>query len=401
LNSPISSFSRNAKLFLTYALLINIVVGATNVLFGLYILKIGFSEEFYGRVVAAKTIAIGLAAIPGGFCCGRFGPAKSLMLASAIILVANILQFTFINEQLIIAGSLLSGMGYALVFVNESPFIMRNSCAENRVHLFSYNFTVTMLAYVLGNFLSGLFSDMLSSRLPEFLSMRISLLVFTFISFLSIIPVFLMNKRNAVMASSAMYPDIKQLQSSGTAAILGFTTLIGLGAGLVIPFFNIFLSYKLNLESYKVGTLMSASQFSIIIGTLIIPWAVSRLGKVNTVIICQMMSIPFLILIATPPNIYLVVFAFLMRSSLMCMAYPLTQNIAMEQVDDSARPLLSSLMKVFDNLSRGVGSFAGGYLMKNISYEFPYFITTVLYFSATLVFLFYFKTGKKYVENIM
>lgn len=395
MNSPISRFSKNAKLFLGYVLLINMILGAVNVLHGLYILRIGFTEEFYGQVMAVKTIAVGAAAIPGAVFCCRYGPIRSLRMASVIIMISHILQFIFMDRTIILLGSLLSGIGLALIYVNEGPFIMRNSCEKNRVHLFSYNFTAIMLAYIIGNFFSGLMADLLAARYAAYISMRISLLFFTFVSFLSIIPVSLMTRPDSIPDKPNINIDITKLRHDGVKTMLSFSTLIGLGMGLTIPFFNIFLSYKLGIDSQRVGIIMSGSQFAIIAGAILIPLVAAKIGKVNSVIICQMLSIPFLILIATPPNEHLVIFAFLMRSSLMNMAYPLTQNLAMEQVDDTARPFFASLIKVFDHTFRGIGSFLGGYIMRNISYELPYYLTATLYFTATLVFVFYFSKGKK------
>jgi predicted MFS family arabinose efflux permease len=400
--AQVREFKRNAKLYLVFVLLINAIVGSTNVLYGLYIMQIGFTEDFYGRIVAIKTIAIGISAIPCGFFCERFGPVRSLRLATILIFLSNIMQFVFIDKYIILAGSMLSGFGFALVFVNESPFIMRNSTYQDRVHLFSYNFVAIMLSFVYGSFVSGLVSDILKLKFPEYISMRIALLLFTIVSFFAIIPVTIMShSNNHENGKRLAFRDLKKNSHSGITVMIGFAALIGLGAGMVIPFFNIFLSHKLGIEDYQVGSIMSANQAAIILGTLLIPRVVSRFGKINAVIICQMLSVPFLVLIATPPNMYLVTFAFLMRGSLMCMAYPLTQNIAMEQVDDAFRPIFASLLKVFDNLSRGIGSFIGGWVMKNISYEFPYYVTALLYLGATLLFAGYFKAQKNNVENVM
>lgn len=175
--------------------------------------------------------------------------------------------------------------------------------------------------------------------------------------------------------------------------------LIGFGAGLVIPFFNLFLHYKLNVGTGVVGTIMAYSQVATIIGAFLVPYVSKKLGRVFTVQLCQVLSIPFLLIISIAGNVWLTTFVFFMRSALMNMAQPALQSLTMEIVGDEERSALSSLMNLSNHITRGISASVAGFIMANISYELPYYITAVLYITAILLFARILTAGKRKIRQ--
>ncbi len=116
------------------------------------------------------------------------------------------------------------------------------------------------------------------------------------------------------------------------------------------------------------------------------PILARRYGKVATVVGTQMASIPFLLMIALPPNIYAVGTALFMRSALMNMSNPIASNFSMEITDATKRGKMSSLMRISDSAARAFSAAAAGYIMLRWSYEAPYFVTSGFYLLASLVY---------------
>lgn len=79
----------------------------------------------------------------------------------------------------------------------------------------------------------------------------------------------------------------------------------------------------------------------------------------------------------------------------MNMAQPALQSLTMEIVGDEERSALSSLMNLSNHITRGISASVAGFIMANISYELPYYITAVLYITAILLFARIFDSGKK------
>ena len=173
-----------------------------------------------------------------------------------------------------------------------------------------------------------------------------------------------------------------------------YNTIIGFGAGLVIPFFSVYLKFSLNIDNEKVGIIMGLSQLGLVIGGLLVPYISKVLGRENTVVICQLLSIPFLISIAFPQSILILGVSFLLRSTLMNLNQPLIQNISLETVDYENRALMSSVVSMSSNVTRAISMIIAGYLMENISYNFPYYLTVVLYLVGTAVFYKNFKVER-------
>ncbi|MDO7205249.1 MFS transporter [Paraclostridium bifermentans] len=121
----------------------------------------------------------------------------------------------------------------------------------------------------------------------------------------------------------------------------------------------------------------------------------NKFGKVKSVIICQLLSIPFLLSIAFPQGIFIITIAFFMRNGLMNMAMPLIQNLSMEIVHESERTNMSSLIALSSNISRAIGIAIGGFLMETISYTIPYYFTVVFYLIAVILFSYIYKNELK------
>ena len=73
---------------------------------------------------------------------------------------------------------------------------------------------------------------------------------------------------------------------------------------------------------------------------------------------------------------------------------PLIQNISLETVNYENRALMSSIVSMSSNVTRAISMIIAGYLMENISYNFPYYITVILYLIGTVVFYKNFKMEK-------
>ncbi|MCX7904483.1 MAG: MFS transporter [Caloramator sp.] len=165
-----------------------------------------------------------------------------------------------------------------------------------------------------------------------------------------------------------------------------FNFIIGFGAGLVVPYFNIYLKYKAHIETDKVGVLMAFSTLAMALGSLITPKLALKFGKARTLIISQLISIPFLILMTNTENKMIFYTSFILRSGFMNMSMPLAINLAMDIVEIENKHIMSSLINLFANLSRAISAAIGGYIIANYrnGYELPYFITALLYIFALI-----------------
>lgn len=360
--------------------------GAFNVLFGIFVLKSGRSESFLGEILAFGLLATGFFSLPVGILADLWGNKRTLLLALGLTGAGLFGQAAWPLGNLTLGFSLLFGLGQAMLGVVTLPILMENSMAESRAQLFSLNFSMTMAAQVLGSLIAG--------KAPELFSSRETLITFALLQCLALgIALTLSDVKRAKDSKTNPYLMMKLQEyghvlyrSSLVKDVFIYNAMIGFGAGLVIPFFNIFLTQRLQAPTFIVGVVMSISQVGMAVAGLLAPFLILKLGKVKSVVVSQLFSIPFLLMIALPQSLWLVILSFLLRSALMNMNNPISSSFIMEITPSEHRATLASLMGMAQNLSRAASATLGGWLMEKTNYSVPYFVTTLLYLGASLYY---------------
>jgi MFS family permease len=82
------------------------------------------------------------------------------------------------------------------------------------------------------------------------------------------------------------------------AKLILTSALISFGAGFVIPLFNVFFHQGLHAPEHRIGFTVGAGNAFLAAGALLVPLLTERLGKIQTVVVTRMLSIPFIFLIA-------------------------------------------------------------------------------------------------------
>src|SRR5262245_16870665 len=152
----VQGFSRNARLLLLRTPLSGLSVSIWRLLFYLYLLAAGHDALFVAQFASINWIAHGLAVIPAGILSDLFGRRRVFMVSYAgnILGTAALMMVTGPTVLLTLAAvqGLFEG-GHAIV---GPPFMVEQSRADERVHLFSIAGFLTVGAASLGNLLAGL-----------------------------------------------------------------------------------------------------------------------------------------------------------------------------------------------------------------------------------------------------
>lgn len=427
-------FQRNATLYLQSISMSSLAQGAYGVIQGLYIMSLGFDETVLGTILSTRMLAAAIASVPAGVISDRLG-RKPVLVAGGLLTTAGYLGMAVTSSPLVmITCSCIVGLAQACQMTSGAPLLAESSTQEDRARLFGVNFSLSMFVNMVGSLLGGFLPRQLG-MLGQATAFRVSLALFSLVTFIGVLPAsriiencrqtgrVLLESENSrgtepadfvkghvdhvdevekcrgvirlgVGKASAVLQVAREeirslavvMRNRDVTGLLAYNVLIGFGAGLVIPFFNVFLSGKLGVDTAVIGLILSFTHGATAIAGLIAPVLATKYGKVKTVVATQVASIPFLLLIALPPNVYLVSVALFIRSALMNMSSPVASNFSMEIVEPDKRGKISSLMRISDNISRGFSAAAAGYIMSRWSYEAPYFFTAVLYLLASLVY---------------
>lgn len=404
-----ADFSRNAKLFLGSMFLAGLSFSAFGVIFNLYLVEAGFREGFIGNLLSVGALAMSLLALPAGLLADRIGRKRSLLLSGFVVSAFVLVRATTLKGDLLLTASALSGLGAAFAAVTSAPFLMENSTPEERTHLFSINFSATLIASVIGNALGGKLPDLfrfLLSDLTRLQAYRLTLVTSALLSFSSLIPMLFVREEGSEAGEKKARPSWREREDLVTITKFSVNNLlIGAGAGLVIPFFNLYFAKRFGATSTQIGLYFSGSQVITASAVLLGPIAARRFGKIKTIVYAQMLSLPFLVLLGGLER-YLVfaVLAFWLRACLMNMSGPLSSAMSMEMIPENKRATAASLLNMSWNLSWAGTTALSGHIMQNpgitigriflAGYSIPYYLTAILYFLATTTFYFFFRSYK-------
>jgi MFS family permease len=167
--------------------------------------------------------------------------------------------------------------------------------------------------------------------------------------------------------------------------------IIGFGAGVIVPFFNVYFAQELQATATQIGVMFSASEFSMALASLVLPFLVRRFGKVRSTVLTQFLSIPFLLLIMVSQRLVFAFIGFFMRMTLMNMSHPAQKNFFMDEIPEHERGKANSVNQFGSTFSRAFGSDLGGYLIATGTFNHAFQVTTVLYLIGTTLFFFFFK----------
>lgn len=374
----------------------SIVSGVFNVFTGIHVKNLGYGESIVGQVLSISSLSIALGSMINAYLSSKMGFKKTISMG-LVLMVIGILGVSFLRDPFLIkVSSGLMGVGYGFPFSSIGVLLIENSSEKDRVKVFSKNFVSQSLGTVFASYGAGRLIKTFGKIFAIEKSIPLVYILCVFIILIGFYPLKDLKISDKIKNSKNrdFFKGFKDVISGEALKFIIYNTIIGFGAGMVIPFFSVYLKFSLNIDNEKVGIIMGLSQVGLVIGGLLVPYISKVLGRENTVVICQLLSIPFLISIAFPQGIFVLGVSFLLRSTLMNLNQPLIQNISLETVKYENRALMSSIVSMSSNVTRALSMIIAGYLMERVSYNFPYYITVVLYLIGTAVFYKSFKVEK-------
>lgn len=181
--------------------------------------------------------------------------------------------------------------------------------------------------------------------------------------------------------------NLKELKSYWLLKRLIPESIIGLGAGLIIPLFSLWFYLKFHVSVMSLSISYALSDLTLSVGTAAAPLIAKALkSRVDSIVVLQ--SIATAILAAMPfISIAEVDLAlFVARTALMNMANPLLSALINDLVPQEERGRVFGAWSALSNIPRALGPLAGGYLMDLGFIDAPLFMTAGLYAFAVILF---------------
>jgi MFS family permease len=347
-------FRRDARLYLLYLALSGVAGGIFSLLLNFYILSLGHDQAVLGEMLTANSSAALLGALPAGYLSDRVGRRRALLLAG-LGSVAGVVGIAFARgTAVLLILFILLGLAQSLSGVTMAPFLLENSDELERTYLFSASFGVQMLTvtigYALGGRLPGWIGRMAGIEATGAAAYGWGLTGVAAVTALALAPLLLVRSSppSASHRPAAWLAPLRQARRSAPllSKLILPILITTLGAGLFVPFMNLFFRQRFQSSDATIGTLFAAGSLAMGIGLLLAPLWSERYGKARLFIVAQALSIPFMFLLGFAPWFWLSALAYLARILLMNMAIPIYQAFAMEQIEEEGRGTAAALLNM-------------------------------------------------------
>ena len=404
------SFNRNIRLFIVANVLIQIGMGVFSVMYNLYIRELGLPEAVNGSVISVTSLATAIMLVPAGILSDKFGRKWILITGTSLTAIMLLGRSIVTAEYPMLILGFATGIVWALTQVSGVPFLAENSKSSERMKLFSIHFALVTVANVIGSLLGGVIADIaLWLGAEEVRSIQISLIVGVAIFIAGLLPLFSLK---STMKLEELEDDSKELAEEvkteanfranfKVIVLFGIANLlIGTGAGLVIPYLNLYFANRFDASNSYVGLILALGSAMTVVAMLIGPRLVKQVGKVRALVIFQIASIPFLFLTAFTSSLLFASIGFLLRQALMNAGNPIQSAIAMDVVHDKYKGLANSINQMVFNLGWAAMGMPAAWLVTTFGsywgYAYAFSITGCLYLIASTYF--YIVFGRRYTK---
>jgi len=370
---------------------VQLIGAAFFLILNIYLAKQGFSDPEIANFISFRFLAVMLLAFPLGF----YIKGKSLKpfflmgsLGVPTVAIALVLAVQHGLYQYLPTLFILWGIVFTLFQVSSLPYVMRNTSVENQSHAISLNYAT----HSFGTILSGI----IIFGFGQFMREMDEGIILLFIAVLGFFGVYYLLK----MKMDVVVPVKKGLQWKSydwdllIKAIIP-TLIIAVGAGLTIPFINLFFFHNFQIDSTGFAVIGGVASVLVAFLALLVPNVKNKLGFKKGITYTQTTAVIALVALATTEffanywwALPVAVMCYWVRTPLMNMAAPMTSELTMNYVGKKNQEMLSAIMAAIWSGSWFFSSQIFRYLKsEGLPYAYIFYITAALYSFG--VFMYY------------
>lgn len=374
----------------------------------IYMSKNGYTDPQIAAYTADRFMAVMLFALPFGlFIKNR--PLKPIFTACAfalpliswlLVMAVDTHTVGLLRPMLIVWGIAFTGIS-----IPTLPYILRNAAPEKHTQ----SIALHAATWSLGLIVVGCSIFLLSNANPELFNEKLLLQLFSLSGIVAAL-LFLQLPKNEKEYDYGTTPAFlkkgfnlwNQYDWNLIVRAVVPTTLIAVGAGLTIPFMNLFFYKSFGMDTDTFSLLGSATALLVTITTLLVPAIKKQMGYV-AIPLTQSMAIASLILLGATdfmsrfePAFYIAVFAFLVRQPLMSLANPMSSELTMYYVGKNNQELVSAIISAIWSGSWFISSQVFGVLRAmHLRYGTIFFITAGFYIIGVSAYVFLIKDFRR------
>ena len=369
---------------------IQLIGAAFFLILNIYLSKMGFSDPEIANFISYRFLAVILLAFPLGiYIKGK--PLKPFFIVGAlgvpIVAIAIVIAIKYNYHLFLPLLFVFWGFVFTLFQVSSLPYIMRNTTVSNQSHAIALSYST----HSFGAIFSGLLIFVCGQFMTEIDEGKI-LLAISIIGFIS--SYYLFKIKIDVVEPSNMGIQWKSYDWSLLVKAIFPTLIIAVGAGLTIPFINLFFFHNFKIDSSTFAMIGAVASILVASLSLLVPNFKNRFGFKKGITYSQTISIFALIALATTEffNQYfwafpLAVMCYWIRTPLMNMAAPMTSELTMNYVGAKNQEMLSAITAAIWSGSWFFSSQIFRFLIQQgLPFAHIFYITAILYALGVIMY---------------
>lgn len=369
-------FSRDAKLVVAYSFFGWLGGNITWFILPFYFKAMGMDFTDIGTLFSISTIVQSLLLLISGQISVRLGYKRTVLLALFFYLAARVLQVFFPVFWVLMIASVLLGMGTALEWPALTALLSGETTDERRHYLFTLNSALGTAGAAFGMILGGILPKLLGGSSPY----RYTLL---FAASFLLIQMALIAPVSPVLGKEEKRLRLRRSLLVKIAKFSLPNVLIGLGAGVTIPYMGLWFNLRFGTGLESIGGLFAIQQMMMAFGMFLMPLVADRIGSVKTVVGFNGSATALIAALPFAPGFLIAALIYTARTILMNIVNPIWDAFALKFFTRGERATSIALRSFAWTSTFGIGQYLGGMIFDR-SLTAPFFITGILYGLAVL-----------------
>ena len=359
--------------FLTAAAIFNFALFIFVLLYNLFLLDLGFREDFAGVVNGAMRIGGVAATLPAAVVAHRLGLKKTLIVTILGTAAAEFLR-ALIGARLPLAAlAFVSGAIFSVWAVILAPLIAGAVEEDRRPAAFSIFFACMFAVGIAGNWLGG--------RLPLWIGGKRPVLLWAAaLSAAAVLPALRLQEWPRPEAHSRTWPRSRFL-----ALYLVPFALWHLATGTFNPFNNIYFA-RLGFPVDRIGNILSFAQLVQVGALLAAPVIMRRAGLLGGIVVMMMATSAGLGALAAQPSGMAAAAAYTAYMAFQWMSEPGLNTLLMNHVEERERSGASALNYLVAFGAQALAAFGAGSLFTRVGYGWTLAGAAILALAAASLF---------------
>ena len=352
----------SARWYLVHVALLTLSQTSVGLFFNVAILAYGHQRAELGQLNLVAIWASVVFSLPLWWLVTRLGFRRALLIHGACQALAIAVYAAAVPLPVLFGAAGIAGAASVLFQVSAPPLMMHYSDGDTRDMLFSASTGVTIIVAGIGSLLAGampaVFGRALGVGAESGAAYQATFAVAALGMLLALLPLLAMandapsqepparsqNVKSIIQNSKLKTQNLKLRMMLPVLALLISPACVSVGAALLIPYLNLFFKQQFGVPNALLGAIFALLDISTGVAVLLGPLLSTRWGKLPTVVLTQLLSIPFLLVMGFSPLLGVAVGAAALRSALFNLGRPLYDAFAMERTAEAARPMVIGLM---------------------------------------------------------